>query len=98
MVEPIDRLNALRARDGDICQHEADDGHIFKVVDEDEWTQDHKYQQGGFVVLHIESGRHFYVARHRSGSYHSDWYYSEATIQEVQQVTKTIIVTEWEAI
>lgn len=96
-MELIKLLEADKDNHGDICHYEID-SDVFKLIEEDKWTQDYEYQHGGFVVQHIESGRHFYVSRSRSGSPFTDWHYSESTVSEVKQVTKTITVTQWEAI
>lgn len=48
----------------------------WEEAEEGDWTQDHKYQMCENVIRHIESGRCFQISASRSGSYHSDWYYS----------------------
>lgn len=73
------------------------DGYFegWEAVDDGEWTQDGKYQSCSRIVKHTESGRCFCVNAGRSGSYHSDWYYSYDALTEVVAQTKTITVTEW---
>lgn len=70
----------------------------WEVVEGGEWTQDLKYQHIERVIKHTESGRCFSVSAGRSGSYHTDWYYTYDDLTEVKAVTKTIKVTEWVAV
>lgn len=69
----------------------------WELVEDDEWTQDHKYQHSWRVIKHTESGRCFSLNASRSGSYHTDWYYSWDDMAEVKAETKevTTTVTEW---
>lgn len=73
------------------------EGWEFEV--EGDWCQDHKYQMVINVIKHIESGRFFEVYGSRSGSYHSDWYYTydndPCEVKPVEKVIKTIV---WEAV
>lgn len=43
---------------------------------EGDWSQDGKYQHCTHVIKHEASGRCFEVSAARSGSYHSEWYYT----------------------
>jgi hypothetical protein len=46
----------------------------FKIIDEGEWTQDHKYQYRDII---FKFGEKFYcLGSSRSGSPFTDWYYS----------------------
>lgn len=67
----------------------------WEVADDDDWTQDHKYQHIAKVIKHTESGRCFCVNASRSGSYHTDWYYSYDDLTEVKAVEEVIKVTKW---
>ncbi|NVZ18545.1 hypothetical protein HX794_02695 [Pseudomonas costantinii] len=74
----------------------------FELIEEGEWTQDHKYQHCDFIVKHTETGKFYEFSISRSGSYHTDWYYSyedeEADLTEVQKVTKTFTREVWQAV
>jgi len=71
----------------------------FKVAEEGEWVQDYKYQASTDIVRHEATGRCFEVYQSRSGSYHTDWYYSTPELgDEVKLVTKTVTVERWEAV
>lgn len=74
----------------------------FELVEEGEWAQDHKTQGCDFVVKHTASGKFYSFWISRSGSYHTDWYYSyedeEAELCEVQKVTETITREVWKAV
>lgn len=69
------------------------------IVEEGDFTQDHKYQYCTNIIRHIESGRCFEVSCSRSGSYHTDWYYTyDNDPFEVKQVEKVTVVKTWEAV
>ena len=70
----------------------------WEVADPDDWTQDHKYQHIARVIKHTETGRCFCINAGRSGSYHTDWYYSYDDLTEVKEVKKVVTVTTWEAV
>lgn len=64
-----------------------------------DFTQDHKYQHCTNVIKHLESGRCFEVSCSRSGSYHSDWYYTyDSDPYEVKKVEKVVKTYEWVAV
>lgn len=67
-----------------------DDVDEFVSVEEGEWTADHKYQGRTDVFLHKTTGRFVAVNQSRSGSYHSDYEYTEPTVCEVFPHSKTI--------
>lgn len=72
-------------------------GWEFEV--EGEFTQDHKYQYCTSVIKHIASGRCFEVSCSRSGSYHTDWYYTyDSDPYEVKKVEKVVKTIVWEAV
>lgn len=75
------------------------DMYGWDYVDEGDWTQDHKYQNVEHVIQHLKSGRCFMVFASRSGSYHTDWYYTydNAPI-EVKEVKRVVTLTEWEPV
>lgn len=68
-----------------------------EVVEEGEWSQDGKYQYQGTIVKDNE-GNHFSLYNNRSGSYHTDWYYGEPSIHQVQPVVTTITKVVWKAV
>jgi hypothetical protein len=70
----------------------------FEEVEDGDWTQDGKYQFSTSIVRHDPTGRFFAIHNTRSGSYHTDWYYQEPSVNEVRQVEKVITVTEWEPV
>ena len=72
------------------------DMYGWEYAEEDDFTQDHKYQHAQHVIRHIASGRCFSVSVSRSGSYHSDWYYTyDSEPVEVKQVEKVTVVKSW---
>jgi hypothetical protein len=59
--------------EGDEDEELKSDGLTIKIIEESEWTQDHKYQ---YMYKIIEVGGKFYsVDFDRSGSPFTDWYY-----------------------
>lgn len=63
-----------------------------QVVD-GEWSQDGKYQSRVSVLLY--KGKHFMLQESRSGSYHSDWYYGDSYLHEVERREETKVVVSW---
>lgn len=72
----------------------------WEAVDDDpDFCQDSKYQHATNVLRHLPTGRTFMVYASRSGSYHTDWYYSfDEEPHEVRKVIKTVTMESWEAI
>lgn len=64
------------------------------LVEEDDWTQEHKYQYCS-AVYKCPEGNYFEVSNNRSGSYHTDWYYGEPSVRQVTPVEKVVKTTEW---
>lgn len=93
MSEVIQLLESLRDSEGHICTHDLPED--FNLVEEGDWTQEHKFQHAEHILVHVASGRHFCLNQGRSGSYHSDWYYDSTDLCEVKQVTETVVVTKW---
>lgn len=75
------------------------DMYGWEYAQEGEFTQDGKCQYSTSIIRHIQSGRCFQVSCSRSGSYHTDWYYTydndPVEVKAVEKVVKTII---WEAV
>lgn len=63
-----------------------------QVVD-GEWEQDGKHQTRESVLLF--KGSHFMLQQSRSGSYHTDWYYSDSYLHEVERREETKVVVSW---
>lgn len=76
---------------------EAYEKHGLEVVEEEDWTQDGKYQHAATIIKDNE-GNFFCLNNNRSGSCHSDWYYGEPNICQVKKVTKMVEVTSWEVV
>lgn len=85
-------FEGYRDSDGDIdC--DSFEGDI-KIIQEGDWTQEHKYQLQEVIVKY--DGIYYQLWRTRSGSYHSDWFYGETTVQPVMEKKKQVIITSWE--
>lgn len=71
----------------------------FTCVEDDDWTQDGKYQYH-YAVYKDAEGNHFSIQNTRSGSYHTDWHYQEPFISAVKKVEKVVTKTEitWEPV
>lgn len=72
-----------------------DADYTYGVVEEDEWTQDHKYQNGGVVIKldMLDETVYLSISMSRSGSYHTDWYYTIDWVGEVKPATITTVET-----
>lgn len=70
-----------------------DEDDSLEIVEEGDWTQDHKYQHMETVAKY--EGKFYSFNQSRSGSYHTDWYYNDTEVYEVEPVTKTITVTTY---
>jgi hypothetical protein len=68
----------------------------FEVVDEGEWSQDHKYQTNVTIIRHGD--QFFCIQQSRSGSYHTDWYYGDTEVSEVERKEETKVVVTWPSI
>lgn len=68
-----------------------------ELVEEGDWTQEHKYQYSTDIYGDGE-GNFYAVHNSRSGSYHTDWYYGAPSVNAVKKTEKVIRVTEWVAV
>jgi len=68
----------------------------FNLVEDDDWTQDYKYQVNACV--YEKDGEFFRISNSRSGSYHTDWYYDTASVEQVRKVEKVVVSVSWEPI
>lgn len=91
-----DEINSLRDGYGDICVEDL--SNDFKLIEEGKWSQDHKYQFSSSVVQHIKTNTFWMIKRSRSCSYHSDWYYDNASFKRVTPVVRTKQVTSWKEV
>ena len=67
------------------------------IEENGDWVQDYKYQSSTMILRHTPSNRFFQVNQSRSGSYHTDWYYSPPEFQgEVVKVEKMVPTIVWE--
>ena len=75
----------------------------WEVVEEGEWTQDHKYQHKESVVKHVPTGKYYHYEISRSGSPFTDWYYSYEDgdfpdLVEVEKKERVITETYWSVV
>lgn len=71
------------------------DDSIYEVIEEGDWTQDHKYQWRTLIFKF--EGLLYSISTNRSGSPFTDWYYEWEDTKEfeayrVEPITKTITV------
>ena len=76
---------------------------VWEVVEDGEWTQDHKYQYKESVVKHIPTGKFYQYGVSRAGSPFTDWGYSYEygdypDLCEVTQEERTIVQQYWKVI
>jgi hypothetical protein len=65
----------------------------WEVVEETDWTQDHKYQYQ--ETTYHKDGQYFSVTQSRSGSYHTDWYYNDPECFEVERHEEVKVVVTY---
>lgn len=91
--EVLGLLNSLRDGDNDIDTWNLPEE--FEQVEESDWVQEHKCQYMDAIFKHKPTDTYWEICRNRSGSYHTDWYYGEAHVSQVERheevVTKTVI-------
>lgn len=73
--------------------YEEYDGEMDDCVSEGEWVQDYKYQLRDDVYKYKDT--FIQVSQRRSGSYHTDWYYSDPDFFEVRSEEIVIKKTVW---
>lgn len=78
-------------------------GGDWEVVEDGEWTQDHKYQHKESVVKHVPTGKFYHYEISRSGSPFTDWYYSYEDgdypdLVEVEKKERVITESYWSAV
>lgn len=100
---PEDMLALWKEGSWDDCRKRSQimncDMYGWDFEEEGDFTQDHKYQYASNIIKHMKSGRCFEVSCSRSGSYHTDWYYTyDNDPVEVRKVEKVIKTTVWEAL
>lgn len=75
---------------------EEDDPERFETVEVGDWVYTHKGEDREIIFKY--EGKFYQLTEHRSGSYHTDWYYSsedwpdELLLQEVKQVPVTSLI------
>lgn len=76
-----------------------DDSEDFEFVEGGNWVQERKCQFRTCIYKHIPTGKYYSTVWSRSGSYHTDWYYSwedeGAELVEVEKREKVITIVEW---
>lgn len=83
--------------DGIIERFEAEDFSLI-VIESGKWTSDMKYEFKTTVVQDKESGKFYEIEESRTGSYYSDYEYSESSVIEVEPHTETKVITVWKEV
>lgn len=78
-------------------------GGDWEVVENGEWTQDHKYQHKESVVKHVPTGKFYHYEISRSGSPFTDWCYSYEDgdypdLVEVEKKERVITESYWSTV
>ena len=93
-------MNTIKLTKEEICDLYSGDLERFESVEDGPWEQDGKYQNAVFIVKEISTGKFYGYSLSRSGSYHTDWYYSfedqGEMLVEVKPIEKTVVVRTWE--
>lgn len=90
MLEKLEEL--VRKSDDESVELMLDRAGIeYTEIEEGEWTQDHKYQYNYFIAKIGE--QYFTFNQSRSGSYHTDWYYSIDSVSEMNKFEGNTVLT-----
>ena len=68
----------------------------FEVIDDGDWEVDCKYQFRSSIVKFMD--KYYQINESRTGSYHTDYYYDDPEIFEVNQVEKVVTTIVWEKV
>ena len=93
----------IQIKDSEMMEDIECGSDVWEVVEDGEWTQDHKYQYKESVVKHIPTGKFYLYGVSRSGSPFTDWYYSYEygdypDLCEVTQEGRTIVQQYWKVV
>ena len=66
----------------------------FKVIEDGDWEVDCDYQFRSSIVKFMD--KYYQINESRSGSYHTDYYYDDPEIFEVNKVEKVVTTIVWE--
>lgn len=92
-MEELEELKLLAAKCED-CYFGIDDlPEDWELVSEGDWIHEGKYQHEESIVT--KNGKYFRIMNSRSGSYHTDWYYDEPQVYEVERIEKIVVTVEW---
>ena len=84
---------------GDVLNE--NDEIVYQLIEEGEWTQDHKYQFCDIIFEEVSTGKTYQFTISRSGSPFTDWYYDWDYTKEydcVEVVKKEVKITSWEKV
>ena len=96
-------MSFITVVDSEMMEEIAEGCGDWEVVEEGEWTQDHKYQHKESVVKHVPTGKYYSYGISRSGSPFTDWYYSYEDgdfpdLTEVEKKERVITETYWSVV
>ena len=100
MNEVLNQLRELAKENGDSYFGEDDLPENFVVVVDGDWEDEGKYSNCADVYQDKSTGKFYSIYNSRSGSYYSDYYFSEAEVYEVEPkevVKKVYMVFKEEA-
>jgi hypothetical protein len=69
------------------------DPEVIEIIQEGDWKQEHKYQYSETIVKFED--KYYSVNQSRSGSYHSDWYYNDPDVYEVERKEEIVTKVTW---
>lgn len=89
----FEELKKLAAENGEHYFGIDDLPEDWEEIDNGEWTDEGKYSYNTTIVS--KNGKFFAIDQSRSGSYFSDYYYTQAEVYEVKRKEETKIVVSW---
>lgn len=75
--------------------YDFNDSDYLQLVSEEDWCVDSKYEHRQVIYWSTKHHVHVAVDESRSGSYYSDYYYSEPTVSLVKKQEVQVIKTIW---
>lgn len=90
-------IKQIKSDHGDTGEYDSrydyEDSDYLELVEEGEWTQNHKYQYLESIYWSSKHEVFICINESRSGSYHSDWYYDPPELSVVEKVEKVVTKT-----
>lgn len=89
----LEVMDSCRNRNGYLYWEELPDE--FELIDDGDWTQEHKYQIQESIVKHKPTGKYFLLVSTRWGDYYSGFECDRTEVVEVERVEEQVITVRY---